>query len=123
MSPLSSCPSCQGFNPAAARACLHCQRPLGPGRPPRRASWVATLWTLTGASATALTLMACYGMPPCEDGTFDCVEPPDAGNCDVRAEADGGDVDAGDVDAGDCVPVPDDAGVERDAGMEADAGP
>jgi hypothetical protein len=30
---------------------------------------------LAGASVAALTLMACYGAPPCEDGTHDCYYP------------------------------------------------
>jgi hypothetical protein len=54
--------------------------------------------------------MACYGMPPCDDGTMDCYDvPPD---CDVTdAGADAGSTDGGDVR---CTPV--DAGTVGDAG-------
>jgi hypothetical protein len=47
-------------------------------------------WALAGAGVAALTLMACYGAPPCEDGTANCYEPetPDAGPGD--AGTDGG---------------------------------
>jgi hypothetical protein len=116
---LSGCPSCQGFNPPGATACLHCRQPLDSGPTRLALSWVASLWTLAGASAVGLTLMACYGMPPCEDGTYDCHDlPPD---CELT---DGG-VDAGSSDGGatGCIPVtPVDAGTVGDAGPLVDAG-
>ncbi|MCP3140406.1 hypothetical protein [Pyxidicoccus xibeiensis] len=116
MPELSGCPSCQGFNPPSATACLHCRQPLDGGPTRAALSWVASLWTLAGASAVGLTLMACYGMPPCEDGTWDCYEPlPD---CELT---DGG-MDAGSSDGGmSCIPV--DAGQPGDAGTMGDAGP
>ncbi len=113
---LSGCPSCQGFNPPTAKACLHCSHPLDGGPTRLAMSWVASLWTLAGASAVGLTLMACYGMPPCDDGTFDCIE--DLPQCDLT---DGG-MDAGSLDGGgmSCIPV--DAGSLGDAGTQGDAG-
>ena len=46
-------------------------------------------WALAGAGVAALTLMACYGAPPCEDGSFNCYDPetPDAGTTDGGADA------------------------------------
>lgn len=86
MSQLSGCPSCQGFNPPSTAACLHCGKALAPRESGRRArGW----WALAGAGVAAITLMACYGVPPCEDGTYDCVDP----------DADGGVSDGG-TDAG-----------------------
>ncbi|WP_205525567.1 hypothetical protein [Pyxidicoccus trucidator] len=116
MPELSGCPSCQGFNPPSVTACLHCRHPLDGGRARLAPSWVASLWTLAGASATALTLMACYGMPPCEDGTWDCHEFPP--NCDLTdAGADAGLTDGGGAS---CIRL--DAGTTGDAGTLGDAG-
>ena len=78
---LTGCPSCQGFNPPATAACLHCGHALEarPAPQPRRGGG---LWMLAGAGVAALTLMACYGAPPCDDA--DCQpEPPDAGMNDA----------------------------------------
>ena len=72
MPELSGCPTCQGFNPPATRACLHCGNTLE--APTRRRS-PRSFWALAGAGLAALTLMACYGVPPCDDGTRDCQEP------------------------------------------------
>lgn len=95
MSQLSSCPSCQGFNPASTASCLHCGSALA-RRSPR--GWRFSLWTAAGASLTALTLMACYGAPPCPDGAFDCYQPDPE---DLDAGSDGGlPGDAGMLDGG-----------------------
>jgi hypothetical protein len=72
MPELSGCPSCQGFNPPATRACLHCGHALE--SPSSRRS-PGALWALATAGVAALTLMACYGVPPCDDGTYDCQNP------------------------------------------------
>jgi hypothetical protein len=72
MPELSGCPSCQGFNPPATRACLHCGHTLE--APTRRRS-PGTFWALASAGIAALTLMACYGVPPCDDGTHHCQDP------------------------------------------------
>lgn len=118
MPELSGCPSCQGFNPPSATACLHCRAPLDAGPTRLALSWVASLWTLAGASAVGLTLMACYGMPPCEDGTFDCID--DNSGCDaVIGSSDAGSTDGG---TGGTICVPQDAGTTGDAGIIADAG-
>jgi hypothetical protein len=95
MRELSSCPSCQGFNPASTASCLHCGRALTQRS---KRGWRLSLWTAAGASLTALTLMACYGAPPCADGSFDCYEPDPE---DLDAGSDGGLADdAGTLDGG-----------------------
>jgi hypothetical protein len=80
---LSSCPSCQGFNPATRATCLHCGRAFS--RLPLR-RWGTSLWMAAGASITAITLMACYGAPPCADGSFDC-QGPDQEDLDAGTDA------------------------------------
>jgi hypothetical protein len=95
MRELSSCPSCQGFNPASTVSCLHCGGALS--RRSKR-GWLFSLWTAAGAGITAITLMACYGAPPCPDGAFDCYTPdPEE---DLDAGTDGGLQDAGTLDGG-----------------------
>jgi hypothetical protein len=85
MAQLSGCPSCKGFNPPSVAACLHCGQALAAAPPRRRASM---LWAITGAGMAALTLMACYGAPPCDDGDFKCYDPePDAGLTDGGTDA------------------------------------
>jgi Putative metal-binding motif len=64
---LSSCSDCNGFVPPRASVCPNCGAKCG-AEPrsalSRAAKSVAMLATST---ATAMTLMACYGMPPCDD--------------------------------------------------------
>lgn len=89
MSELSGCPSCQGFNPPSAAACLHCGQSLE-SRPVASRRSAVGWWALAGAGVAALTLMACYGAPPCDHNNTNCYEPetPDAGSND--AGTDGG---------------------------------
>jgi hypothetical protein len=90
---------------------------------------------LAGAGMAALTLMACYGMPPCDtpapDGGSDpyyCYDDPPA-HCASAVPQDGG-ADGGVTDGGgngpcdDVYPPPRDAGVPwgSDAGAPSDAG-
>ncbi len=97
---LSSCASCQGFNPATTATCLHCGSALS--RPLRRNGWGMSLWMAAGASITAITLMACYGAPPCEDGTYDCYDGPYPEDLDAGSDAgsDAGRPDGGLSDGG-----------------------
>lgn len=100
MSQLSSCPSCQGFNPIATTTCLHCGRAFNAPKP-RRSGWGLSLWTLAGVGISAITLMACYGAPPCPDSDRDCYQPDpelDAGT--DGGLSDGGTQDGGLIDAG-----------------------
>ncbi len=90
MSSLPSCPSCGGLVPACAAACPNCRRPFRSPKPRRK----SLLLGLGGASLASITLMACYGLPPCQD-----VEPgQDPYSCHGQDEVDAGS-DAG-VDGG-----------------------
>lgn len=69
---LSSCPSCRGLLPARALDCPHCEATLV-ASPIARAAKV--LVGMATGGAVAMTLMACYGMPPCEEGeTGNCID-------------------------------------------------
>jgi len=88
MSSLSTCVRCDGFVPSTS-SCPHCgaeqQAPRG----------FTGLWVAAGAAVSALTLMACYGAPPC-DHNADAGE--DSSSCyDQYPEDAGGDAgtDAG----------------------------
>jgi hypothetical protein len=39
---------------------------------------IAVLLGLAGSASLGLTMMACYGAPPCEPGTPGCTKTPDA---------------------------------------------
>jgi hypothetical protein len=70
-----TCSRCGGFHPSTAEVCPHCDAKLSRGRGRR---WAAFLG-LAGCTSLGLTMMACYGAPPCRSG--DCIdpEPHDAG--------------------------------------------
>jgi hypothetical protein len=75
MNELMTCSRCAGFVSSTAAACPHCEAP-----PPRsRRGRIAVLLGLAGSASLGLTMMACYGAPPCEPGTSGCAHPPDAG--------------------------------------------
>ncbi len=65
MTRLEPCSHCRGFLPRGAETCPHCAR-----RSPVKK--VCALGAAIGGGAIAFTLMACYGMPPCKDGTRNC---------------------------------------------------
>ena len=60
---LSVCSACGGFVPARA-VCPHCGRntPADVGAPP----WAKLALAALSGSALSITLMACYGSPPCD---------------------------------------------------------
>jgi hypothetical protein len=59
---LQTCHNCPGLIPLRATACPHCQASVSTASGPlKRLLQVAT------GGAVAMTLMACYGQPPCED--------------------------------------------------------
>ncbi|PTL80626.1 hypothetical protein [Vitiosangium sp. GDMCC 1.1324] len=64
MSALSSCQKCRGFVPPASAECVHCGAPMMEA--PRGGVMVKGLFCLASAGVAAITLMACYGMPPCD---------------------------------------------------------
>lgn len=70
MTNLSSCPDCSGFVPGHLQACPHCApTPVASRVLPRLARRVLGLGT---GGLLAMTLMACYGLPPCDpDDTED----------------------------------------------------
>lgn len=59
-SPLLSCPACDGLVPAARASCPHCDHALAPRPRARLARMLARL----ALGASAVTLMACYGVAP-----------------------------------------------------------
>ncbi len=71
---LVSCRACGGFVPAPRHACPHCDAPVEHA-PARFARLARVLALAAGGGALMLTLMACYGLPPCdkdEDGDRAC---------------------------------------------------
>lgn len=77
---LVSCPRCDGFVPQSASKCPHC------------AAAKSSVWgtmsraalAVVSGSALSVTLMACYGSPPCEtgpDGDGDGIGPEASGVC------------------------------------------
>ena len=104
------CTRCEGFIPGDLRSCPNCAK----GAPRGRAT--SGVLGFLSAGAAAITLMACYGAPPCDPATTKCVTPPDP---DAGMTVDGG-ADAGATpDAGAC-----DGRVDggADAGATPDAG-
>ncbi|WP_257453923.1 hypothetical protein [Archangium lipolyticum] len=65
MMALSSCQKCRGFVPPASAACVHCGAPMAEAAP-RGGVLLKGLLGVAGAGVAAITLMACYGMPPCD---------------------------------------------------------
>jgi len=96
---LLTCASCEGFLPRAASACPHCgaAAPAPAGKSGLNALG-ASLGTLAASGAVAMTLMACYGGPPCDVGP--CGPPV---TCDSGVDQDGdgfcSDSDCNDLDA------------------------
>lgn len=56
---MQSCSGCEGFVPANARTCPHCDAAM-----PTRSSTLRKLVNVAGGGAIAMTLMACYGGGP-----------------------------------------------------------
>ena len=69
---LTQCDHCKGFLPRGATKCPNCSRRALTKK-------LCALGATLGAGSLAFTLMACYGMPPCPDGTRDCHRPPPNG--------------------------------------------
>ncbi len=82
------CVQCEGFIPSMLSACPHCAHVA------QRKGVTAKVLAVIGAGAAAMTLMACYGMPPCDHNARECDDTTDAG------PADGGTCDAGTSDGG-----------------------
>jgi hypothetical protein len=71
MDALTTCSRCDGFLTATAAACPHCEAPRT-----RRRRRLGVLIGLAGSASLGLTMMACYGAPPCEPS---CGNRPDSG--------------------------------------------
>lgn len=149
MNQLTPCPSCTGLVPAHTSTCPHCEASVS-SPSPLLSRLARGVLGVAGGSTLAITLMACYGLPPCEDtddedsdGSYgqlcaygdDC----DDTNADIHPGADdpeGDDIDqncdgvdgiaeadAGVTDAGTGNDAGgNDAGANDDAGTSADAG-
>lgn len=92
-SPLIPCAHCRGFVTAADERCPHCERSLAE-RPTGSRARLLGLLAACGGGALAVTLMACYGIGPCYDGSCD---PPDFATPTDAADggSDGGQRDGG----------------------------
>ena len=89
------CTRCEGFVPAELSFCPNCSKSGRKGA--SKSGFLAVL----GAGAAAITLMACYGAPPCDVPGGSCYTPPDAGMT-TDGGVDAGTTDAGKTDAGTC---------------------
>jgi len=81
---LTACYRCGGFLGSDAVACPHCQAK----RPRRRRRWAVALG-LAGSATLGLTMMACYGAPPCEPNPRnlnDCKDRQGTGGHDAGAD-------------------------------------
>ena len=79
---LTTCSGCGGFLGEGAAVCPHCGV-----RPSRRRRWAVALG-LVGSASLGLTMMACYGAPPCAPNG--CKAPQDANNGKTDAKVDSG---------------------------------
>lgn len=63
---MQRCSACDGFIPASCTACPHCDPSQATIDPAAARAWqrLAMLLRITGGTAVAMTLMACYGAPP-----------------------------------------------------------
>jgi hypothetical protein len=57
---LDRCSGCGGFVPASHETCPHCSA--------GRSKVIRAVACVIGAGAISMTLMACYGGPPCPEG-------------------------------------------------------
>ena len=118
-SKLGVCGACGGFFPARASVCVHCK---ATSRPLFDRLRIGALGGSFGGGAIAFTLMACYGMPPCDDGTRDChYDDGDGGSAsDAARDARLPDVQVTDASTG---ASDADSDADGDGGDDADAGP
>ncbi|AUX19669.1 hypothetical protein SOCEGT47_001210 [Sorangium cellulosum] len=66
---LGACPCCDGFLPPGASACPHCGEAAAAERVPcaqARHGVASRLLATASGGLMAVTLMACYGAPPCD---------------------------------------------------------
>jgi hypothetical protein len=70
----------------AADVCPHCDARPADGRRRR----IGFILGLAGSASLGLTMMACYGAPPCEPGKNGCRAAPDSAGSVDGAGLDGG---------------------------------
>ncbi|WP_437534458.1 putative metal-binding motif-containing protein [Sorangium sp. So ce726] len=71
---LGACPCCDGFVPPGASACPHCGATPTAERvscAQARHGIAGRLLAVASGGMMAVTLMACYGMPPCDEPATD----------------------------------------------------
>ncbi|MCK6590556.1 MAG: putative metal-binding motif-containing protein [Polyangiaceae bacterium] len=87
---LTTCSSCRGFLPPGSSSCPHCQKSAAAaGASPGLA---AKLLAVASGGMMAVTLMACYGMPPCDDpGTDSDGDGYSMGGCGYENDCDDSD--------------------------------
>jgi hypothetical protein len=113
---LKRCATCPSF--IADGVCPTC----GPSRTPvglGSAGKLGAFATLLGSSAFAMTLMACYGLPPCESA--ECAYDPDASDRTPAKPTLGN--DAGDASSVDAARERDAADANADDAGNLDASP
>ena len=88
---LLSCPSCQSFVPPLTSICPNCSA-RAPVNPLVRAALAVGV-----GSALSVTLMACYGLPPCE--TSNDNDGDGVGSADANGTCAAGELDCNDDDA------------------------
>jgi len=119
---LKTCLSCEGFLPGSTSTCPHCGAAVSVEKASSALSGIVKgMALLATGGAMAVTLMACYGLPPCDDdpdgdgycGSTDCDETnpeihrwaDDPKGDGIDQNCDGVDGDANEVDAGDGGPL------------------
>lgn len=67
---LRACFSCNGFLPQDFASCPHCDAPAAApaASPSRIGKLAAQAAAIVAGAAVSMTLMACYGVPPCDSG-------------------------------------------------------
>ena len=112
MTHLSSCPACNGFVPPTFDTCPHCSAAVQSAPPSKSQAskrgptgrLLRNALTLVSGGAMSMTLMACYGQPPCDGDAGDCLVNDAGDTCadeDVDADEDGFSSACGDVDCDD----------------------
>lgn len=127
---LFPCAVCGGFIPTHASSCPHCSAATKPSsasakataRGVGRSPIVKALGGALGGGAIAFTLMACYGVPPCDEDTGCSGGNDTSDSGDANADGGGRDVNRPDVVV---TPQGDSGGPSTDGGggdANADAG-
>lgn len=110
MTNLSKCPSCAGVVPSTASVCPHCVSAM-----PKPSRFGKLALGVLGGIGASMTLMACYGAPPCREVTL--ADGGTSSNCTYEPVTQDAGTDGG---------VTTDGGTRSDGGVTdggSDAGP